>query len=312
MPPSVLVIGASGYIGDGVARAFRRAGYLTYGVIRDEKQREHLVRNEIIPVIGELGNPEALKEVITKCAIIVDAVYSKGASQTFFEFVKKTKAHTLQNYKTLYILTSGIMTYYPGFFEDSLLPKDESFEPHPTDQHEMVPKKKFEDVVLSSTEVRPVVVRPGFVYGGHGGVILPMFFDINPSESKLVLTGRPDKRWSWVHVDDLGEGYVKIAKAGPIVDNQVFNLSAQDNPTYEELKISCAKAVGWKGSREDLVVQPVPQDAYRQQNWETNVIIDSRKAYDVLGWKPVHVGVVNETTVYYEAWKSWRDVRKTK
>jgi nucleoside-diphosphate-sugar epimerase len=52
MPPSVLVVGAAGYIGDGVARAFRRAGYLTYGVIRDEKQREHLVRNEIIPVIG--------------------------------------------------------------------------------------------------------------------------------------------------------------------------------------------------------------------------------------------------------------------
>lgn len=28
-------------------------------------------------------------------------------------------------------------------------------------------------------------------------------------------------------MDDLGEGYVKIAKAGAVVDNQVFNLSAQ-------------------------------------------------------------------------------------
>jgi hypothetical protein len=57
------------------------------------------------------------------------------------------------------------MTYYPGFFEDSLLPKDETFEPHPTDQHEMIPKKKFEDEVLGSTELRTVVIRPGFVYG---------------------------------------------------------------------------------------------------------------------------------------------------
>ena len=31
--------------------------------------------------------------------------------------------------------------------------------------------------------------------GGHGGVILPMFFDIDPDESKLILTGRPDKRY---------------------------------------------------------------------------------------------------------------------
>ena len=45
------------------------------------------------------------------------------------------------------------------------MPKDETWEPHPTDQHEMVPKKIFEDVVLASTQVRPVVVRPGFVYG---------------------------------------------------------------------------------------------------------------------------------------------------
>lgn len=57
------------------------------------------------------------------------------------------------------------MTYYPGFYDESLLPKDETFEPHPTDEHEMVPKKKLEDIVLASTEVRPVVVRPGFVYG---------------------------------------------------------------------------------------------------------------------------------------------------
>jgi NAD(P)-dependent dehydrogenase (short-subunit alcohol dehydrogenase family) len=50
--PAVLVVGAGGYIGDGVARAFRRAGYQTYGVIRHEKQKEHLLRNEITPVIG--------------------------------------------------------------------------------------------------------------------------------------------------------------------------------------------------------------------------------------------------------------------
>lgn len=34
-------------------------------------------------------------------------------------------------------------------------------------------------------------------------------------------------RWSWVHVDDLGEAYVKVAKAGSVVDNQVFNIAAQ-------------------------------------------------------------------------------------
>ena len=52
MSTSVLVFGAVGYIGEGIAKAFRRNGYKVYGVLRDESKKEHLLRNEIIPVIG--------------------------------------------------------------------------------------------------------------------------------------------------------------------------------------------------------------------------------------------------------------------
>lgn len=52
-----------------------------------------------------------------------------------------------------------------------------------------------------------------------------MLFDIKP-ELKVISELR-DKRWSWVHVDDLGDGYVKIAKAGSIVDRELFALAAQ-------------------------------------------------------------------------------------
>lgn len=45
-----------------------------------------------------------------------------------------------------------------------------------------------------------------------------------PVDADLELFGSGDKRWSWVHVDDLSEGYLKIAQAGPSVDHQVFNL----------------------------------------------------------------------------------------
>ena len=52
MSSSVLVIGATGYIGEGIAKAFRRFGYKVYGVTRDEKKKDQLLRNEIIPVIS--------------------------------------------------------------------------------------------------------------------------------------------------------------------------------------------------------------------------------------------------------------------
>ena len=37
---------------------------------------------------------------------------------------------------------------------ESLVPKTEDLEPTPKDENEMIPKKKFEDVVLSTTELQ--------------------------------------------------------------------------------------------------------------------------------------------------------------
>jgi nucleoside-diphosphate-sugar epimerase len=64
--------------------------------------------------------------------------------------------------------------------------------------------------------VKTTVVRPGFVYGGQGGFVANLLYS-----EPLVIQGRRDMRWSWVHVDDLAEGYVAIARAPRvIVDKQ--------------------------------------------------------------------------------------------
>jgi nucleoside-diphosphate-sugar epimerase len=48
----VFVIGAGGYIGEEIAVAFRKAGYVVYGLIRNPTKQNQLLKNEIIPVIG--------------------------------------------------------------------------------------------------------------------------------------------------------------------------------------------------------------------------------------------------------------------
>jgi len=200
------------------------------------------------------------------------------------------------------------MIYYPGYFRETLRPVDESIIPNPTDEFEMIPKRELEKQILAATDIRGTVIRPGFVYGGHGGVIAPLFFNVD-LDKDIIIEGRPDKRWSWVHVDDLGDGYVAVAKAGSVVDRQIFNLSAQDSPTYEELKVTAARAAGWKGSRENIKYVPLPESEFRRKNWETNVIINPKKAYDLLGWRPSHVGVLNEIEIYYESWKASRSLK---
>eukprot|EP01113_Clastostelium_recurvatum_P041330 TRINITY_DN6549_c0_g1_i2.p1 TRINITY_DN6549_c0_g1~~TRINITY_DN6549_c0_g1_i2.p1 ORF type:complete len:315 (-),score=61.19 TRINITY_DN6549_c0_g1_i2:108-1025(-) len=304
MSCSVLVIGAGGYIGEGVARAFRRAGYHVYGVTRSDKAADTLTRNEIVPVKGSLDDPSSFSSVIDRCSIIVDAVGDAHESHKFFDYIKTHKKHDIDTYKPLYIFTSGIINYYEGVCVTSMRPVDESYDPRPVDPVELAPRKKLEDTILATRDIRTAVIRPGFVYGGHGGVIASLFFEVDPKQKELVVEGLPTKRWSWVHVDDLGAAYVGVAQAGAAANHQLFNIAAQDNPTYEELKVAGAKAAGWQGGEVKHV--PLGKDQERRQNWESNVIINPQKAYDLLGWRPHHVGVVAEIDLYYAAWKAAR------
>jgi len=49
---SVLVTGANGYIGGAVAKAFSRAGWRTYGLVRRVSDARNLALDEITPIVG--------------------------------------------------------------------------------------------------------------------------------------------------------------------------------------------------------------------------------------------------------------------
>lgn len=306
----VFVLGATGYIGEAVAVAFRRAGYVVYGSTRSAAKVKELQSKEIIPIIGDSSDPSPFRDVLLKASIVIDAIgyapespHGLSFYQNFVNLQKQKDAtlHT-RNFKPMYIFTSGIMIYASGERVDFSL--DESIPAAPRDPIEMLPKKEIEDAILSCTDVRGVVVRPGFVYGGTGGVLGKLFFGVVPNE-RIELAGGLEKRWSWVHKDDLGDAYVRIGKGGSEVDNQIFNIAEPNNyPTWLEVKYACAKAAGWQGKKEDIVSVPLREDQKRQANWEWNVMINPRKAQCVLGWQPTHIGIVLEADVYYASWKA--------
>lgn len=117
MSSSVFVIGAGGYIGKGVALAFRRAGYRVYGLVRNEKYSNDLLQQEIEPIVTpSFDDLESLTDVLTSCSIIIDAVgYNAKLSPNLLETAVKignlrTQDGKLPHYAPLYIFTSGIMT----------------------------------------------------------------------------------------------------------------------------------------------------------------------------------------------------------
>lgn len=117
MSSSVLVFGANGYIGLGVALGLRRSGFHVYGVIRNNRHAALLSQNEIEPiVVDSFDQVDAFAQQLAKCAVIVDAVgYNKSLSETLLQAAgqagkQRTEDGKLAQYAPLFIFTSGIMT----------------------------------------------------------------------------------------------------------------------------------------------------------------------------------------------------------
>lgn len=72
---TVLVTGVTGYIGNAVARAFVRAGWSTYGLVRKESAIASLAAQEIIPILGSPANPSFLKSLNEK-RVVFDVIAS--------------------------------------------------------------------------------------------------------------------------------------------------------------------------------------------------------------------------------------------
>jgi len=288
MSTSVVVVGASGYIGAAVALAFRRAGYRVYGVVRYEEKAKVPKQNEVHVVVGDIASPEGFKNYLKEAAIIVDAV---GDSTALLE--KASEAAKGKSIKPLYIVTSGILVH-----ANTTRVTDET----DTATNPLLEKRtKYEKAALSSKDVRGVVIRPGFVYGGSGGFFTEKAFAPKENED-LVLIGRKDKRWSWVHVEDLADSYVRIAKVGHTVDGEIFDIAGPWSPTFEEICVAFAKAAGWKGKV--VHVPEVPNNNIFLQIAEADSIINSQKAFNLLGWRETHLGPVAEADTYYASYKA--------
>jgi nucleoside-diphosphate-sugar epimerase len=69
--------------------------------------------------------------------------------------------------------------------------------------------------------------------------------------------GKRERKWSWVHVDDLAQAYVLAVQKIHAAKGEVFNVASPSGaPTWEELNLRAAKLVGFTGTI-TYEVQPV-------------------------------------------------------
>src|SRR2546428_9197944 len=163
----VFVTGDTGSVGFAVATALRRAGHDVYGLTRGAAKASQLARQEIHPVQGDIGDPKSYADAAEECSVLVHAAFESSASavakdKSAIDALIEAGRRGAQP-KTL-IFTSGVWVH--GDTGSKLV--DESTPLHPIKLVAWRPA--HEQMVLQAKTVRGLVIRPGCVYGGRGGL----------------------------------------------------------------------------------------------------------------------------------------------
>ncbi|KAJ6464783.1 hypothetical protein C8R47DRAFT_1237322 [Mycena vitilis] len=287
----VLILGATGFIGFPAAQALARAGHTVYGLARTEAKAKTLAVEEIIPILGDISSDNWLPHIATIDAVIETVTASpEGARGTFERVVKAARELRPAGAPLLtYIYTSG--TWVHGDNRTDVVTDTTPL----TQSVELVAwRPAVEQLVVSSTAVNGVVVRPGLLYGRSGSILGMMF--ATAKQGRIVWPGTPGGRWSVVHADDLADLYLRVTEGGSIASGKIFDATNGHSQSVDDLLQRLVEVSGAKGYE-----YRKPDNVFEEAIASSGVV-RPYLANTLLGWSPKKPGLVDGLEAYYATW----------
>ncbi len=297
---NVFVTGSTGYIGGAVAAAFRRAGHRVFGLARSSEKAHALVREEIVPVLGDLAAPDSFLAVARGCDILVHCASENSPATVARDRAAIDTLLAASRDATnprAFLYTSGVWVYG----DTGGRTVDETSPLAPLDLARWRVEHEQRVLAATSAQLRTLVLRPGCVYGGTGGLTVPWLASALAGEVEMV--GDGTNCWSTVHVVDAAEAYVLAAERAP--GGEALNISDGTNPHVGEMVAAVAAAAGIPGRISSLT----PEEAAERygplaEGLSVHQKVANARARAALGWHPRHASFVSEADLYLAAYRA--------
>ncbi len=226
---TVLVTGATGFIGPKIVRALRAQGRDVRALVRRPDRAGQIASLGAALVTGDVTDPASLRAAVEGCSHVIHLVaIIKGRPQDF---------HRVMTQGTKDLVAASKAAGVERFVLMSALGTSETTK-------DVVPyfaaKWAMEREVIESA-LEYTIFRPSFVFG-RGGV-LPTFVKQVRYSPVVTVIGSGLQRSQPIWVEDVAE-YFAHAVDHPQAANQTFEIGGPDIVTWNELYLTIAKVLG--------------------------------------------------------------------
>lgn len=303
----IFITGASGYIGQAVAKAFRSKGHTVYGLVRSEKDAHLLSLNEIWPILGDMEQPNTYKQVLNEVEVAVHCAFDfssdKGVEHdaTTIDMILQTFAPSPFN--RVFIYTSGVWVYGSKGHQIA----DEAMSLNPLELVKWRPIHEEKVLTANSNKLRTIVIRAGHVYGGVGGLTNILFN--STQNGSVIIAGEGHNRWPMVHLQDLAHAYVSAAE-NELADG-ILNVVDDSTTTLREIAEEISRAANLEGKVHVLSIEEAKkQIGLLMEGFAIDLIVNNSRVKRLLEWKIHHSPFIYEVDLYYKAWQITQQIEE--
>lgn len=300
----IFITGAAGYIGHGVAKAFRAKGHTVYGLVRSEEDAHLLSLDEIWPIVGDLAQPESYLQVLNDVEVVVHCAFDfssdKGVEHDASTIDAILEAFSKSSLPRTFIYTSGVWVYGSRGYKMV----DESMSLNPIEISKWRPAHEEKVLKATSPHLRTLVMRPGHVYGGIGGLTNILF--TSTQNGAVTIIGEGHNRWPLVHLQDLAHAYVSAVERE--LTGIVLNVADDSTLTLREIAEAIARAANIEGKINVLSMEEAKnQFGLLAEGVAIDLTIDNSRIKRLLKWQIHHAPFIYEADLYYKVWRTTQD-----
>jgi nucleoside-diphosphate-sugar epimerase len=305
----IFFTGATGYIGGPVLDALVRGGHDVTALVRDNEKARRVKARGGHPVIGNLADPESFRGSADAQDGYVHAAFDyasgkgpaieRAALETIIAAAKRPRtAGSTAPAKRFVIYTSGVWilgrTPEPASEDAPINPiAMASFRP----AHEQLVLEAADD------HLRTIVVRPGVVYGGGGGIVGDIFKSATNGLVRVV--GDGNNHWPLVYDRDLADLYAKLAVN--VDASGIYHANDEGDERVNDLVSAIAPYVP---VRPDVRNVPIDEARTKMGSFADALALDqlvrSPRAH-ALGWTPTLHSVAGNAARLLEEWRAARN-----